>query len=346
MSFKSIGVTSGLTLALLTGLTGCGGVDTVKEKIDPPKVVYQKEATDQVKQAADAVGKISTQLFLVDKYGYVVPTTVMLPETSSVAKQALEYLVQDGPVTEYLPNGFQAVLPAETVVKSMDVQNGVATVDFSEAFTHYDAKNEKKILQSIVWTLTQFDSVKEVALKVEGSPINEMPVDKTQLNGHLTRDVGINIEGTQLADVMNSHQVTLYFIKSENKVDYLVPVTRRVSNAETNSVATIVQELVNGPKSGSNLSSEFMADVALIDQPVIENGVASLNFNANVLSLDGDKKTISSELMDALVLSLTEQTGVSSVAVTVDGSKEILDGSGNPLTAPVTRPAKVNTGSY
>ncbi len=345
MSLKTIGVASGLTLALLGGLTGCG-VDTAKEKIDPPKVVFEKATTDKVQQVADAVGKISTQLFLVDKKGYVVPTTVMLPETSSVAKQALEYLVQEGPVTEYLPNGFQAVLPAETVVKSMDVQDGVATVDFSQEFTQYEAKNEKRILQSIVWTLTQFDSVKEVAIKVEGKPLSEMPVDKTQVSSRLTREIGINIEGTQLADVMNSHQVTLYFVKSEKDLNYLVPVTRRVSNAEANGVATIVQELVNGPKAGSNLSSDFMSDVALVDQPVIQNGVASLNFNANVLNIDGEQKSISSELMDALVLSLTEQAGISSVAVTVDGSKEILDETGKPLTAPVSRPSKVNTGSY
>ena len=46
----------------------------------------------------------------------VVPQTFELPKTESAAKQALEYIVKDGPVSEILPNGFQAVLPAGTEI--------------------------------------------------------------------------------------------------------------------------------------------------------------------------------------------------------------------------------------
>ncbi|MEK0397438.1 GerMN domain-containing protein, partial [Lactobacillus delbrueckii] len=83
---------------------------------------------------------------------------IALPESKSIAKQALEYLVQDGPVSNLLPNGFRAVLPANTQL-SVDVKDGLATVDFSGDFKDYQAHDEQKILESVTWTLTQFDSI-------------------------------------------------------------------------------------------------------------------------------------------------------------------------------------------
>jgi germination protein M len=46
------------------------------------------------------------------------------------------------------------------------------------------------------------------------------------------------------------------------------------------------------------------------------------------------------------VLSLTEQQGIESVAVTVNGEAELVTESGQKLSEPVTRPEKVNTGSF
>lgn len=108
-------VSTVLTSSVL--LSGCGlfGTETEK-KIDPPKSVTIKEETTSKKTSATEASKeapantVKTELYLVDKDGYVVPQTLDLPKTSSVAKQALEYLVANGPVTDLLPNDFRAVL--------------------------------------------------------------------------------------------------------------------------------------------------------------------------------------------------------------------------------------------
>ncbi len=36
------------------------------------------------------------------------------PKANEVIQQTLEYLMKDGPVTDLLPNGFRAVIPANT----------------------------------------------------------------------------------------------------------------------------------------------------------------------------------------------------------------------------------------
>jgi germination protein M len=124
-----------------------------------------------------------------------------------------------------------------------------------------------------------------------------------------------------------------------------VPVTRRISNSVKDNVVAVVNELVKGPNGKSNLVSEFMPDAKLLGAPKLESGTVTLNFNKNIYG-SFKEKVISQHLLDALVLSLTEQKEIKKVAVTVDGKAGLIDEKGKKLTEPVTRPEKVNTGSF
>lgn len=339
-------------------LTGCGLIGG-KEKaveIDPPQdVTYtdeEVEVTEQMTEEEKPTGTdeeaveetIKRELYLIDKNGYVVPQTINLPKTDSVATQALEYLVKNGPVTELLPNGFQAVIPADTKV-SVNVKDKVATVDFSNEFKDYQAEDEKKILQSITWTLTQFESIDKVKLQLNGHPLEEMPVNGTPINTELTRLDGINLDTSHVADLTNTKPVTVYFIGGEKDNYYYVPVTKRVSNKVDDNITAAVNELIEGPGVSSNLLNEFGSEVKLIDKAKLEDGLVTLNFNESIYN-SFEEKMVSEHVLNTLVLSLTEQPGVEEVAITVNGKAELLDPDGKKITEPVTRPEKVNTGSY
>ncbi|KHD86929.1 GerMN domain-containing protein [Heyndrickxia ginsengihumi] len=330
-------------------LSGCGLIQfDKKEKIDPPQSVSYENGKTTAKSTAANKNQVQTELYLIDKNGYVVPQTFALPNSKSVAKQALEYLVKDGPVENILPNGFRSVLPANTQV-DVDVKNGVATVDFSKDFDHYKGEDEQKIIESVTWTLTQFDSIKKVKMQVDGVALKNMPVNKTPLNADgLTRaSAGINIDTNDVADITNTHPVTVYYLAQYGQTEYYVPVTRRISNDETNDVKAAVEQLVKGPDPGSNLVSGFMDDVSLLKNPQIKDGKVTLDFNKEILgSLNKKTKMISNEVLNPLVLTLTEQKGIKSVAVEVDGSTKLVTENGKQLTEPVLRPEKVNTGSF
>ncbi|WHY76381.1 GerMN domain-containing protein [Neobacillus sp. WH10] len=345
---KIFGVTV-LTSTVL--LSGCGlfGGETQK-KIDPPKSVAvvdkkaSKETTENDKGKVENV--VKTELYLIDKDGYVVPQTLNLPKTTSVATQALENLVVNGPVTNKLPNDFRAVLPEDTTLSvDIDKNSGVATVNFSKEFKDYKPEDEMKILQSVTWTLTQFDNVKSVKLKMNGHELTEMPVNGTPISQNLSRATGINIDTTDVVDITNTKPVTVYYIGGEEGSYYYVPVTRRVSNNEKDNYSAVVNELIKGPSAKSTLVSEFVSDVKLLEAPKYQDGTVTLNFNKGIYD-SFDKKEISQSLLDTLVLSLTEQQGVKKVAVQVDGKAEIKNDKGKKLTEPVTRPEKVNTGSF
>jgi germination protein M len=337
-------------------LSGCGLFGSeVQKKIDPPKdvtivkdsstaVTTSKKITDTAGTKNKASDTVKTELYLIDKNGYVVPQTIALPKTSSVAKQALEYLVTDGPVSNLLPQGFRPVLPAGTEV-TVDVKEGVASVDFSKEFKNYQAADEQKILQAVTWTVTQFNSIKNIKLSMAGQPLTKMPVAGTPINDNLSRAGGINIDTTDALDITNTRPVTVYYIGGDEGSYYYVPVTRRVSNTVKDNITAIVDELVQGPSQSSNLVSDFVSGVKLLEAPQVENGKVTLNFNDSIYG-SFKEKVVSQHLLDELVLSVTEQPGINEVAVEVKGKPELVKEDGKKLTSPVTRPEKVNTGSF
>jgi germination protein M len=343
-----------------TLLTGCGlfGTEDAIQEIDPPQdVTYledgqaiqqtskegEKETTKEEQKATETVKR---ELYLIDKNGFVVPQTLELPKTDAVAKQALEYLVENGPISEILPNGFRAVLPADTQVLSVNLkEDGTIIADFSPEFAHYKKEDEKKILEAITWTLTQFDNVKRVKIRINGHDQPVMPVNGTPIDGGVSREDGINIDTSDVVDITNTHPVTVYFLAQEEDQTYYVPVTRRVSNKEKDNIVAVVNELIKGPSYTSGLLTEFQTDVKLLDKPKYEDGKVTLNFNEAIYGSQ-KKNVISEHVLNSLVLSLTEQEGVDSVAITVNGKADLVKEDGKSLAEPVTRPENVNTGSF
>ncbi len=333
------------TLCGITTLTGCGLVPVKSSKdIDPPKTVVYKSDEPSKEVQAKKEQTVKRELYLIDRNGYVVPQTFQLPKSASLAKQALEYLVKDGPVTDELPNGFQAVLPPNTEVLGVQTQkDGTIIADFSSEFKQYRTEDELKVFQAVTWTLTQFDNVTRVKIRVNGKDLASMPVNKAQIGDGLTREDGINFDQGDIVDIMNSRPVTLYYVAQGEMGDtYYVPVTRRISNEEKDAYTAIVNELVKGPSDYSSLVSDFGTDTKLVSQPVFKGGKLILNFNDGIYG-NIAKNMINNDVLRPLVLSLTEQKGVKSIEIQVNGKLTALDQQGKPLSQPVSRPKDVNT---
>ncbi|GAE26171.1 germination (cortex hydrolysis) and sporulation protein GerM [Halalkalibacter wakoensis JCM 9140] len=350
-----------LAFTMLTMAACSSGANEAGNEMDTPPTNYLEEDeslgleedTDDVPDEAegdeensgdDATSdSVQRELYLIDSNGLVVPQTFELPKTESVLKQSLEYLVDGGPVTELLPNGFQAVLPAGTEVTVNLKSDGMAVADFSNEFKDYNPSQEKQVLEAVTWTLTQFENVDSVQINVNGYKQDTMPVDGTPIGEGVSRANGINLETGSVTDVVNSKAVTLYFLAQHGENTYYVPVTRRVATG-TESLTAAVEELLKGPSNESQLITDFRHEVALIDEPLYENGTVTLNFNESLLS-QNQGSAVSSEVLNMLALTLTEQEGIEKVAVQVNGEADILSESGN-VVEPVSRPTLVNTGAY
>ncbi|WP_338750486.1 GerMN domain-containing protein [Bacillus sp. FJAT-52991] len=325
---------------------GCGLLSGErKEKLDPPQSVTY---TDNLKSEEQQLTKqnknmVMTELYLIDKNGYVVSQTMPLSNTKNLAKQALEYLVAEGPITNMLPNDFRPVLPAGTQVQSVDVQNGTATVDFSPEFKEYAKEDEARIVQAVTWTLTQFDSINRVKMRINGHELKEMPVANMPLNAKgMTRKSGINLDTSNVVDVANTRPVTVYFMAQQGDNYYYVPVTRRIANnSKEDQISAVVKELTKGPKAGSGLVTEFIPQAELLERPIVKDGRVTLNFNEAILG-SMENKVVSEHVLKLLALSLTEDSTIESLAIQVAGSSEIITEKGEPLSSSVTRPEFIN----
>ncbi|MEQ6375736.1 GerMN domain-containing protein [Bacillaceae bacterium S4-13-56] len=347
-----------LVLSLLL-LTGCGfeGEEGL-ENMDPPQGNVNNGAEDTENNnnntgdndgdvEGESLNDVMRTLYLIDSNGLVVPQSLPLPldESKAVAKQSLEYLVKGGPVTALLPNGFEAVLPAGTEINGVNLkEDGTLVVDFSNEFGEYRAEDELAILQAVTHTLTQFDTVKQVKLQINGYDLEAMPVNNTPISKGLSKTSGINIHSEDVTNLVGSEAVTVYYPAQNGASMYYVPVTTHVEEKE-NIYASIVEKLIAGPGLNLPLLNVFNDGVKLVEEPSYNDGIVGLTFNESILNLY-DEPSIAEEVVETLVLSLTEQPGVEGVQIEVENMESTEFADGVDLSKPVTRPVMINTGSY
>lgn len=354
-----------LVLSVLTLLaTGCvfgpkEDVGTDEVGIDPPQIDYtanqpgdivleigEADSFEAEESLTETPREVEREIYVFNHQGYVVPITVKVPYTESVAKQALEYLVVDGPVTPHLPEGTRAVLPAGTEVEVNITESGTAIVDFSNEFATYAPEDEQGILEAITWTLTQFDTINDVVIWINGHPQDTMPVNHTPIAKKLSRKDGINVEVARGTHVTSSSSVTLYF-KGESPsgtFDYYVPVTRLIPKSD-NLVLATVEELIHGPEYGSGLYTDFLRSTEILEAS-LSGQRAVVNFDEQFLRFSGDEMKASDSAVDSLVLSLTELDTVKEVQVLVNGESNLITFNGKDLSKPVTRSFKLNTTGF
>ncbi|WP_289891477.1 GerMN domain-containing protein [Virgibacillus pantothenticus] len=332
-------------VSLVILLSGCfQGEQSLNEKMDPPQNAEPVDKQGETKDGKQAEGEaeeqtdtVARELYLLDANGMVASQTLELPTTDShtVAQQVVEYLVQDGPVSQMLPNGFQAVLPAGTEVLGVNLQeDGTIVVDLSKEFSNYEAENERKILEAVTYSLTQFENVDQVQLQIEGKALQEMPVDGTPIGKGFSRANGINISDTGANDLVDSKTVTMFYPAEHNDNTYYVPVTQYVEQEEDELMA-IVNALIDGPGVEQNVMQVFNPKATLTSEPSVKGSVLHLQFNEEILK-DADKAVISDHVMESLVRTMTGIKGIESVQVGIDNVEQVVNEEGEAYTEPVT----------
>lgn len=145
-----------MLMALILVLPGCA-------KTTPPADQGQNNNPAPTPQTTDIavyyVKNNNNEMYLVREVHQVV-------KTEQIAQAALNELISGTPTT----NGAYKVLPANTKILSIKIDQGLATVDFSPEVlrANVGASGESLGIASIVNTLTEFPTVQKVAFTVEG----------------------------------------------------------------------------------------------------------------------------------------------------------------------------------
>lgn len=335
-----------VALFLIT-VAGCGLFGPKESPaIDPPPATHTMKNLDDIIGSGEELGEEVTLsdkvLYLLDTNGFVVPVTMKIPYVESIAQQVLRYMVAGGPVEELLPSGFKAPLPEGTTF-TMDIANGLATVDFSNQFKNYAAANEQAIVDAITWALTEFSTIESVKLSINGAALEKMPVANTPVDRPLTRSNGINLEMGVGAMPGRTSAVTLYFEGEDatEGLQYYVPITRLIPMTNDLATATL-QELIKGPKIGSGLVYSLLPNTQ-VRQTYIENGTAVADFDDMIRGVGGVDLTghATTRGLQSIVLSLAATQGVTKVQIMVNGKAELMTETVD-FTQPVSVPKQIN----
>ena len=118
----------------------------------------------------------------------LVPTLREVPETTGVARAAMEALLD----RQTIPDAYQSIstaIPPGTRLLGLTIRNGIATVDLSREFeSGGGSASAFRRLGQVVYTLTQFSTVRAVLFQVEGKTVTTFGSEGIVLEGPQARD--------------------------------------------------------------------------------------------------------------------------------------------------------------
>ena len=181
---RLIALTVLFVLAVL--LPGCSALDTMLQKDANSKSVLGDWIGNGSQPASspglNPSGENKTiVLYFADSTGkYLVPEERTIPKTLSLARETVTQWLR-GPAVQ--GNSVQAAASPATTLLDIAIKDGVAIVDLSKEFGQpYGKVSPEVTLYGLANTLTQFPTVKEVKLRVEGKPLQRLgSVDATNL---------------------------------------------------------------------------------------------------------------------------------------------------------------------
>lgn len=248
---------------------------------------------------------ITSAIYLVDRDDYVARTNIASCNCSDAdkAKDLLEGLIIGGKKSGIIPNGFRSIIPPDTSILDINLENKILTINFSKELLEVSEPEEEKMIESIIYTLTSIKGIDKVIIKVEGNILTNLPHSRKTLPSVLDKSYGIN-KDYELVTINNIDSYTVYYVNKYNDNKYYVPVTKYVNKEENDPIKVIIKELSSSPIYETNLMSYLNASTTLNDYELIGNNL-KLNFNELLLS-DPDSNKILEEVIYTIGLSVND----------------------------------------
>ena len=259
-------------------------------------------------------------IYLLDSNDYVARTLITSCncDAKDKAKDLLEGLIIDGKKSNIIPNGFRSIIPSGTSINDLVLEDGILTIDFSKELLEINSLYEEKMIESIIFTLTNIDGIDKVIIKVEGELLDRLPYSKKVLPTVLDKNYGIN-KSYELVSINDIESYTLYYVNSYNDNYYYVPVTKYINNNSQDKIKVIIEELSTSPIYESNLMSFLNISTKLLDYELNDNKL-KLNFNNMILN-DVTTNNILEEVIYTVGLSMNDNLGVEEVIFMVENEE-------------------------
>ena len=250
------------------------------------------------------VSELTMPLYIKDQNNYVARTNIIKKGDNDI-----EYIISiltKGSINEnYLPMNFEALIPENTKLLDYSLNDKVLKLNFSKEFLLVKENDEEKMLESLIYSLCELESVDKILIYVENEKLNELPNSKVKLPVSLDKSYGIN-KVYDIKSFKNITKTTIYYASKTDDITYYIPITK-ITNDVANAVEIIVNELKTSPIHEINLSSFLNASYEFKNYEIMESSV-DMSFD-NKMLLNLSDESITEKVKYTLALSIRDTLG-------------------------------------
>ena len=267
-------------------------------------IVYLFPKNNAISENLSYIKKEEMPIFLMDKLDYVARTTIIKDNdtTNELIDEIIDSLTINSKKSNYIKEGFRAIIPENTKIIDKKLENGLLTINFSKELLTVSKENEEKMLEAIIYSLLEIKDIKGITIMVEGSFLKELPNSHKKIPNVLDKNYGIN-KIYDLYSLKNISKTTIYYLSKNNDYYYYVPVTK-INNNENERIEIIINELKSTPIYHTNLISYLEASTNLTSYELLANSI-ELSFD-NYLLANLHNKDLLEEVQYTIALSVRD----------------------------------------
>lgn len=260
-----------------------------------------------------------SNIFLLDQNNNLGKTKIITKntDTKKLALELIDALTLNSTMQDKIPSGFSSIIPDGTKVLNITIDNGIAKVNFNEYLLETNENLEEKVIEAIIYTLTELDEIDSIIIYINGEILSKLPKSNITLPTTLNRNFGINKE-YNITSKDNINKTTIYYISKFNNDEYYVPVTK-VTNDPRSKIEIIIDELSSSKSYNTNLMSYLDNNTKIVSFEE-EADKLTIEFNELIFS-DIDTKNILEEVIYTISHSINDNYNVNEIVFNVNGEE-------------------------
>ncbi|MDR7869240.1 MAG: GerMN domain-containing protein [Tissierellaceae bacterium] len=292
------------------------GTDFLKEDVATIDDIEIISSDHYDLEVVEDEGMRKTVFYFKNSDGYLVPVMKRIPWEDGIARVTIKNMIDSSELRESLLNtGLEPLIPMGTEILGLSINpdTGLCKIDFSKEVRNVETeKDEENLLKGVVYTLTEFPTINEVQIMVEGQILPVLK-DTVAINEPLSRE-NINLIGSEDE---GSSKVVVYYKAGEEDNEYFIPITIPTLAPMAN-VYTALDLLFDGPPTETGLTTDIPSGIDL--QGVeIKEGTAYVDIKSNDTAELTDDRVLD-DIMKNIGLTLSEFEEIESVELLLDGT--------------------------
>ena len=134
---------------------------------------FPEKETYNINTTLTYVNPTTIPIYLVDDNNLVSRFEVIQKsnDQETLIEEIITNLTIDTKTNSHIPNNFKKIIPKNTKLLSKDLNDGLLKINFSKEFLNVSKDNEEKLIESLIFSLTEIKNVKKIMIFFEGEKL-------------------------------------------------------------------------------------------------------------------------------------------------------------------------------